>query len=213
MAEKTAQRVKPKGTAKTEMVIGTAAAKLSAASKAVLEAFSQSEKLVEIMDENALRIAHQEEQITNLAADYERAKAENDFNLQMEYRQGENEFAKGYLEKNDLVAVPNDEYTGLKDKYNTLKKDFDNKLATETAINRNTLEKEYNNQRNLDAANAKADAATKDATITQLNAQLMSAIETAASWKAQLEAQRAAETERAKHSQIGTLNLGGTGGR
>ncbi len=208
MAENATKRPAKTGTAKTEVIIGTAAGKMLAATRALTDAFAQSEKIVTLLEENSLKIADSEDKLAGLKTEYERTKAEQDFQLNLEYKTNEAEFANRYLQANGKVAVDHDTFNELKEDHDKLKRDFKSQLATETAIVKSQLEKDYASQKALDAANNGLKEAENVARIKSLETQLTAANNMVDVWKGQLEAERNAGIKRAEASQIGTLNVG-----
>lgn len=199
-----------KGTPKTELIIGTSAGKLNAAHKAILEALQQSDKLVEILNDNALKIADSEEKLVNLGVEYTQTKAENDFRLQMEWKQDRANLVNSHLTQEGLTAIPTDKLNSLNNELATLKNDFQQKLNKEVATITASVRKDYENTSALKDSEFKVKEAQNAATINQLQAQLTSAIETASMWKEQLIAEREAGIKRAEASSINSINVGTT---
>lgn len=204
----TAKRPTKVGTKITEVIIGSAAAKMQAATKAMVEAFNNSGKLETLLSEYSLKIADSEDKLAGLQLDYEHRKAENDFRLNLEYKTNEAEFAKRFLDENGKTAMDSEDLAELTESHNDLKKNFAQKVASEVNASRGIMEKDYLAAKALDAANYSLKEAENVAKIKALETQLSAANQMVEVWKGQLEAERAAGVKRAEASSIGTLNVG-----
>ena len=196
-----------KGTQKTEVIIGAAAAKMASASKQLKEAFGESEKLAAMLEDQALKVSDYEGKISELGLKYDQAKAEQDFKLQLEYKTDKSAFALSYLDEYGMLAVEKDEYNKIKNGYSSLRSEFDKRLSEKVNETRIQIEKDSATNTQLLKSEFNVKEAQNAANIKQLEAQLASAISTADMWKEQLIAERAAGVERARASSIGSVNV------
>lgn len=202
------------GSKTTEIIIGTAASKLTAATKALAEGYQQASKLGEIVEQSTLQVVQLEDQIGGLVTDYQQKKAQAEFDLDLAYKTNEKKFAEEYLQKNNLLAVGTADYSNLKNGYEDLQTNFETKVDAEVAKQKGYLTSQHQSEIKLKESEFKAKEAENVANIASLTAQLTaSKAETAQAWK-QLEAERTAAIERSKHGAIQGLTInGGTPGR
>lgn len=164
------------------------------------------------MGDYSLKVTTLEDKIGDLTTEYAQKKAEADFNLNLEYKTNEKEFAAKFLTANSLVAIPNEELNKLKSDLAAATADFDKKLNAETGKIKGILETQYANAQKIAEAEAKAKEAENIAQIDNLKAQLKFANEQAALLREALTAEREAGVERAKASAVGSISIGQPGG-
>ena len=81
-----------KGTKETEVIIGKAAAQLSAAVKGIAEAVKTAENLETVLGDYSLKVTNLKEEIGSLATEYAQKKADTQFNLNLEFKTNEKDF-------------------------------------------------------------------------------------------------------------------------
>lgn len=214
MAEATEKPVKKaasKGSKNTEIIVGQAAMKLTAATKALQEAVAASNNLEETIAQNVLKASTVEDQISDLKQTYAQQKAEMEFQLSLDYKTNKKAFADAFLNENGLTAVPTGDFNNLKEELEVTKKDFVAKVNSEVGKVKGMLENDYVQktkiaQLEFDSKQAETSArlSQKEDTIKFLNEQV-------AMWKGALDAERAAGVERSKAGAIGSINLGQQG--
>ena len=175
---------------KTEAIVGTAAAKLTAATTNLKSAVETATKLVEIVETQTLQIAVQEEKLANLTTEYTNKKNQQDIELRQAFQAEQKACADTYLNDNNLVAVDKTKYQELETSLTTLKSEFDAKLASEVGKAKGIATTEAANAAKLAEAEYKAKEAGNIAKIENLQAQLIAANNTADQWKTQLDEER-----------------------
>lgn len=202
--------VKPKkqvGTKTSEQIIGTAASKLSAASKSALDAFKQVEKLEEACEKATLKLTDTEQKIAALEVEYDQKLDQQKFKLDMEYKTNQASFANKYLSDNQLTAIKTGDLQTLQASLTTLKSEFDQKLNAEVGKAKGMMERDYQSKIDLKVAEFNTTQAQNAAQIESLKSQLAASITNADQWRKALEEEREAGVKRAQASSIGAVNL------
>lgn len=208
---KTAETPKKKGTVKTESIVGTGLSKMASATKQLVEATLQFEKLGELVQQNSLQIADQEQKIAELGVQFEETKRQKTIDLDLLMKEQGLAAASRIYAEQGKVAIDKDEYESLKLKAfrneEELKKTVDEAVAAATSAMKRSHEAELKlKDAEFKAAQADDKAQLKNAAeqVTLLTAQVKS-------WQEQLTDERKASTERAKASAIGSVNLAPAG--
>ena len=202
---------KAKGTPKTEAIIGAASNKIVTATKSLNDAVAAALKLTQTLDENALKIADQEEKLQNLQTEYANKRTQQHIDLDLAYKADQKQFAEQYLAANTLVAVEKDEYVSLQQELEELKQNFNDKVRTEVGKAEGIANSRAKAAEELAQARYEAKEAGNLAEIKNLQAQLNFANQQISVWKTQLDEERKAGVERAKASAIGTVSVTGAG--
>jgi hypothetical protein len=202
---------KAKGTAKTEAIIGAASNKIVTATKSLNDAVATALKLTETLDENALKIADQEEKLANLQTEYQNKRTQQHIDLDLAYKADQKQFADQYLGANGLVAVEKDEYVALQQEVEDLKQNFAEKVKAEIGKAEGIANSKAKAAEELAQAKYEAKEAGNLAEIKNLQAQLNFANQQIQVWKTQLDEERKAGVERAKAGAVGTISVTGTG--
>lgn len=200
-----------KGNKTTELIVGTAALKMQTASKNLNDAMVHAMKMTEVLETTTLKVSDMEQKIEDLAVEYGKRKSQAEFDLELEFKTNEKRFAENYLTSNNLLAVSNEEYNGLRDKYTILQQEFEQKLNAEINKSKGILENNYNNATKLKEAEFTAKEAQNAARITSLESQLTAAISQADQWRTALDDERKAGVQRAQASAVGNINVTGPG--
>ncbi len=204
MSEQTKQ--KPKGTSKTETIIGAAANKYTAVTKGLKDAVAEALKMTDLMDGYALQIADQEEKLANLKQEFENRRTQNKIDLDLAYKADQATLAEAYLNNNGLVAVKRDEYSDLQQEVADLKQNFADKVRSEVGREKAIAESRLDNEKKLFEAQYQAKEAQNLAKIQNLESQLAFANKASENWEKQLNAERQASIERSKN-QSATVNV------
>lgn len=202
---------KAKGTAKTEAIIGAASNKIVTATKSLNDAVATALKLVETMDDNALKIADQEEKLANLNTEYNNKKTQQTIDLELAYKSDKKAFVDQYLVDNGLVYVEKAKYDFLEQSVTEWEEKFDEKVSAEVGKAKGMAQREAENAQKLAEATYQAKEAQNLAKIQNLEAQLKFANEQTQHWQNQLNEERKASVERAKASAVGSITVAGQG--
>lgn len=207
MSDQAGQKQKAKGTKVTESIIGAASNKMVSATKALNDAVAQAVKLSSTMDENALKIADQEEKLTNLQTEYSNKRAQGKIDLDLAFKADQKTFVDKYLSENGLCSVPTDEYSELKLVNGEWETKFEEKVREETSRAYANAKRDSENEKKLLDAQYQAKEAQNLAEIKNLQSQLSFASQQAKQWETQLNAERQASVERAKAGAVGNINV------
>lgn len=202
---------KAKGTAKTEAIIGAASNKIVTATKSLNDAVSTALKLVETLDDNALKIADQEEKLSNLNTEYSNKKTQQTIDLELAYKADKKRFVDEYLTDNGLVYVEKAKYDALAESVTEWEEKFNDKVNAEVGKATGMARREAENAQKLAEANYQAKEAQNLAKIQNLEAQLQFANQQTTHWQNQLNEERKASVERAKASAVGSITVAGQG--
>ncbi len=203
---------KPKGTPKTEAVIGTAATKLSAAVKSILEAAQIAPKLEEQLTAYNLKVTDLEGKIAGLQQEYDNKKQQHEIDLGLQFKAAQRKFAEAFLTENGQIAVIVEEDKKVKEELAALKASFNDEVSKKVAAATNAIQSNVDNKIKLLEAEYKAKEAGNIAEIANLKSQLAFANDMANKWETQLNDERKASVERSK-SQSATVNVAGQSGR
>lgn len=202
---------KAKGTAKTEAIIGAASNKIVTATKSLNDAVSTALKLVDTLDENALKIADQEEKLANLNTEYSNKKTQQTIDLELAFKADKKRFVDEYLVENGLVYVEKAKYDSLEQAVVEWEEKFQEKVHAEVGKAKGMAERDAQNAQKLAEANYLAKEAQNLAKIQNLESQLGFANQQTAHWQNQLNEERKASVERAKASAVGSITVAGQG--
>lgn len=203
---------KPKGTQKTETIIGTAATKLSAAVKGIQDAAQTATKLEEQLTTYNLQVTDLEGKISSLEQEYANKKQQHEIDLGLAYKAGQRQFAEKFLSEAGYIAVVVEEDKKVREELAALKANFEKEVSAKVAAATNSINSNVDNKIKLLEAEYKAREASNIAKIEQLTQQLEFANNMAAKWETQLNDERKASIERSK-SQSATVNVAPTNGR
>jgi len=213
MSEQAQQaKQKAKGTKVTELIIGAASNKMVSATKALNDAVASAVKLTETLDENALKIADQEEKLQNLQQEFNNKKTQNKIDLDLAYKADQKEFADKYLTTNSLVAVDRKEYEELQQEIAEWEEKFQEKVNAEVGKANGIAASRIEQEKKLVEAQYQAKEAQNLAKIQNLEAQLAFVTQQAKTWESQLNSEREASIERSKN-QSAVVNVAGQNGR
>lgn len=202
---------KAKGTPKTEVIIGAASNKIVTATKSLNDAVATALKLVDTLDDNALKIADQEEKLSNLNTEYSNKKTQQTIDLELAYKADKKRFVDEYLTENGLVYVERAKYDSLEQSVAEWEEKFAEKVNAEVGKAKGMAQREAESAQKLAEANYQAKEAQNLAKIQNLEAQLKFANEQTAHWQTQLNEERKASVERAKASAVGSITVAGQG--
>lgn len=209
----TTQKPAAKGNRTTEIIIGSAAAKLETAVKAMNTAVVEVGKLEEKAQAHTLKVTDLEDKIGSLEQDLKNKTAQNKIELQQAYDADQKAFADKYLQSQGMTAIGTDELEELKADLEEATDKMSENVNKAVGAATSALKKEHDAADALAKMTFEKKEAENTAKITQLEAQVKFLTEQVGYWKKALEDERAAGVERAKASSIGTLNVGSSTGR
>lgn len=199
---------KNKGNKNTEIIVGTAAVKLSQAVKAITEAVIQVSHLDEKMQEGTLKVTDLEDKIGSLKQEFENRATQNKIDLQLQFDADKEGFAMTYLMSKSKVALPLTELNELEAKLETAIRDKDKEVSKAVGIATGKMESDHKNEIALKDLNYQMKEANNLAELAQCRKECTFLEGQVTHWQKALEAERLAGVERAKAGQIGTLNVG-----
>lgn len=199
-----------KGNKTTELIIGTASTKLTAAINGFQSAVETVNKLPEVVQEYTLKVTDLEDKIGGLEQDFKNKTAQNKIDIEQQYQADKLEFVGKWLKDNGVTTIDSQKLTDMETTISTnaatLEASVKQAEARATAIANSTATQNLKIQQ---LEHEKKEAANQ-AEIAQLKAQNAFLEKQCAGWEKALDAERAAATERAKYGAINTLNVGGT---
>lgn len=193
---------KPKGTQKTEAIIGTAATKLSAAVKGIQEAAQTATKLEEQLTAYNLQVSDLEGKIAGLETEYSNKKQQHEIELGLQFKAAQKQFAQSFLNENGMIAVIVEEDNKVKEELAALKQNYKQDVQAQVAAATNSIQKEVDNKIKLLESEYKAKEAGNIAEIANLKSQLAFANSMAEKWEAQLKDEREASVKRSANSAV-----------
>jgi archaellum component FlaG (FlaF/FlaG flagellin family) len=198
----------PKGTKTTEVILGSAAAKLTTGVKALSDMMNEVMKLENTVQENLLIISDQEDKIASLAINLKNAVAQNKIELQQAFDSNQESFVNAWLTENEMTAISNEELQDFRNAITQAKEATEKEVKTQVAIVTNTLTSRHaSEKREYELQFAAKEAETK-AALSQKEEKIKFLQEQVDAWKKALEDEREASVKRAQASQIQNLNVG-----
>lgn len=199
-----------KGSKTTEIIIGSAAAKLTNAVAGMRNAVIEVEKLEGRANDATLQVVNLEDQIGSLKSELSNQKSQNQLELKLAYESDKQSFVSQFLAEKDSKMVSNEEWQKVNNDLYIAKNEQDRAINTAVASATNALKSAHANEIKVAELQHASKEAANNAEITQLKNQNKFLEEQVTMWKAALDAERAAGIERAKAGAINTLNVGGT---
>ena len=157
-----------KGNKTTEIIIGSAAAKLAQATTNLKQAVEAAGGIIAIVDDSTLKVTNLEMQIADLELEFKQKKAKMAFDLDLEFNKDKDEYVSKYVGSKGLVIVTNDEFSKTQTELTKLKGDLQSEINSKVHAATGALTKEHNNAimiKDLQHANKEAD---NNAKINQL---------------------------------------------
>lgn len=211
MAEvKQAPAKKANGNKTTEIIIGTAATKLTAGLSSFSSVIDTINKLPEVVGEYTLKVTDLEDKIGGLDQEFKNKVAQNQIEIKQAFERDKESFVSGWLQSKGLETISSTEATQLREA--VANADANLEAAVKAAEGRATAIEKSNSANALKIANLEHEKKEADntATIKQLQQQNQFLEQQMKNLQSLLDSQMKNETERAKYAQISTLNIGGT---
>lgn len=199
-----------KGNKTTEVIIGAASSRMEAAVKSLLAVAPEVEKLQKTISQSTLEVVNLEDTIGALKQDLVNKTSQNKIELEQAYNADQKSFADKYLNQNRLVAVAENDLTGLRNDLEEALNKRDEAVSKAVNAATSSMKKDHDAADALAKMTFEKKEAENAAKITQLEAQVKFLGEQVGYWKLALEAEQKAGIERAKAASIGTLNVGNT---
>lgn len=200
-----------KGNKNTEIILGSAAIKLEAAVKSILGAAQEVSSLDSRAAECTLKVSDLEDQIGGLQSELSNQKAQNKFELDLQFKADKKSFAEMWLLENNMTYLPSNDLQDLKNKLAKATSEVSQTVNAAVGAATSSLNTKHEAELKMKGLEYQTSEATNLATISQLKAEVEIWKGQAASWQKALDAERTAGVERSKSGAIGTLNLGGNG--
>jgi len=211
MSEVQAKVPAKKGNKTTEIIIGSAASRMEAAVKALLQVAPEVEKLKTTLNSGTLEVVNLEDKIGALKQDLTNKVAQNKIELQQAYDADQKAFVDNYLQRNKLVAILETKMDELHDSLDEATTKMSENISKAVNAATSAMKKDHDNADALAKMTFEKKEAENTAKITQLESQVKFLTEQVGYWKKALEDERVAGVERAKAASIGTLNVGQSG--
>lgn len=211
--EQTAKAPQKKGNKTTELIIGTAAAKMESGIKTLLQVVPTIEKLNETILTGTLEVSNLEDKIGGLKQDFINKAAQNKIELQNAYDTDRKEFVDKWLADNDMAVIEVDELGKLNSDLRDAQQTMDNAVKTAVASATGAMKKDNDNAMSLLKLEHEKKEAENKAEITQLRNQVSFMEKQCKMLEDQLTAERTAGVQRAQASSIGSINVGDSGKR
>ena len=187
---------KPTGTKTTEIIIGQSATNLQRGLESLRKLSSDLEQFVTHIEQITLKVADLEVRIEKLTSEFNEKRRSAEVTFQNDMKQFEMETVNMVLESQNKVAISDEEHRG----YQTLRAEFDKKVAEAVNSRVQSLSLEHKNQLELLKANNERDNAQKDAQVLVLKDKIDMLQSQVVSYENMITENRKAETERAKAS-------------
>jgi hypothetical protein len=202
MAPKTEVKTAPKGTPKSEAILGTASVKLGSGVKALEEMVQTISKLPEQIADNLLIISDQENKIAEQALTLKNNIAQNKIELGQAYQADRASYVTEWLKDNGKVAIDETELDELREELSEAEKATDAAVKKEVAIVANSMTSKFAAEKREMELTFKAQEAQNVAQLAQKDEKIKFLEGQVQSWMDALTKEREASVERARASSI-----------
>lgn len=199
---KTEVKTAPKGTQKSEAILGTASVKLGTGVKVLAEMMIEIGKLPEQIEGNLLIISDQEAKIAEQALTLKNNIAQNKIELDQAYQRDKVDFVTTWLRENNMAAIKISELEELKNELSEAEKATDAAVKKEVAIVTNSLTRNFESSKKEMELTFKAQEASNVAQLAQATEKIKFLEGQVESWKTALDKEREASVQRAQASSI-----------
>lgn len=197
-----------KKSATTEIVLGQAAQNITKAVHELKAATEAVGKLSTLGEELTLLVANKEEAIAALDVQYAEKARQADVDLELSMKANTERVVTSYLTETGKIAIAKSEYTALQKELTDTKAGADAETKKQVAQVSHTLKSQYENDIRFIHSENKALAADHASKIGVLAEKNKFLEEQVSKLFTQLDAERAAGTERAKAGSVGSINVG-----
>lgn len=207
-----------KGTAKkqtqsTEVILGTAATKLTRGLEELKNVGSVLGELASKAETLTAEIAQKEERTAALDVEFAEKKRQAEVSLKLEMQANSEQAVTTILNSQNKIAIDQTEYQGTLNALKNLRADFDKDVQTKVGQAVDQAKKEWESEKKLMEATANAQEAQIKAELSQKEDQIEFLQSQIQDWKDALKAEREAGVERSKAGAVGTINVSGAGGK
>jgi uncharacterized coiled-coil protein SlyX len=193
----------------SEIVLGQATGNFKKSITELLSVVESIKGLETKVEDLTLQIANKEQTIQELDVKIAEQEIASKLDLDLRMKQNAEAVVLEYLRNSGKAAITNQELSALKTEVETLKKEMSTTIAKEVAIATNSLKSTYESEKKLLIAEHRASEAQNTAQISSLEEKVEFLQEQANMWKEQLVSERQASVDRAKASQINSINVSG----
>jgi len=197
-----------KASATTEMVLGTAAQQITKVVAEMNSAAATLNELTSKAEDLTLQVANKESQIAELDVLYVEKARQAEVNFDIEMKANADRVIADVLKANNKVAIPVSELTALQKELSDTKANAEAETKKQVAQVANSLKSQYENDIRFLQSENKAVAAENASKIAVSGEKNKFLEEQVAKLYQQLDAERAAGTERAKAGSVGQINVG-----
>jgi len=198
-----------KGTAKTEAIIGAAAAKLATAVANAQAAVSELQGMNESLEAKTLAHANMESQIAALEQDKINKVAQNELEIGLQFKADQQKYVTQFLGDQGLVAIPATEHQSLKTQVETLNKDMEANITERVNAATEQIKSEYDQQAKIAELTYSTKEAQNVAQIQFMQERINALQVENENWRTALDEQRKASVEMVRSSAVGTINVSG----
>lgn len=202
MAKTEVKVAAPKGTQKSEAILGTASVKLGTGVKALEEVVETISKLPQQIADNLLIISDQENKIDEQALELKNSIAQNKIELGQAYESDKQGFVEVWLKENEKVAIDQSEFEELREELSEAEKATEAAVKREVAIVTNTLTRNFESAKKEYELTYAAKEAQNLAALSQKDEKISFLEKQVAAWQKALEDEREASIKRAQASSI-----------
>lgn len=192
----------PKGTVKTEVILGSAAAKLNTGIKALADMMRELGSMQERIDENILVISNQEDKMESLKTELKNLIAQNKIEIQQAYDSDKEGFVKVWLEENNSIQMDKDTLKIMEQKLQQAQDTLDAEVRKQVAVVTNSMTARHTAELEKKTLEFTAKEAQNTAALAQKEEKIKFLEEQVAAWKKALENEQDAGIKRAQASTI-----------
>lgn len=204
---------KPVGNKTTEVILGSAAAKIQAAVVSLNSAIEVVGKLDEKANESVLQVSNLEDKIGALTQDLANKTAQNKIEVEQAYNADKEAFVDKYLHERKLETIDANELEELKDKVARAEENTANAVRSAVGTAVGIEQSKSASALKIAELGFAAKEAQNTAEINQAKSQIKFLEEQVQMWKGALDDERKAGVERSKAGAVGTINVGQPGQR
>lgn len=197
-----------KGNKTTELIIGSAAAKVEAAVKSLLNVAPEVAKLQTTINQSTLEVVNLEDKIGSLKQDYANKVAQNKIEIEQQFKADEKAFVDNWMRSNGMTCLPAADLSRMKTDLTEATQNVQETVNKAVNAATSAMKKDHDNATAMAKLEFEKKEADNKASIVQLTDKVEFLEEQVSYWKQALEEERKAGVERAKASSIGTLNVG-----
>jgi|ERR1035437_2702601 hypothetical protein len=197
-----------KKSATTELVLGQAAQNITKAVAELKTATESVNKLGTLGEELTLLVANKEEAIAALDVEFAEKKRQKEVELELDFKASKENVVTSFLNEQNKVAVAKSDLVSLQKELSDTKANADAVTKKEVAIVAHSLKSQYENEIKLIQSENNTKSVENTSKIGTLTEQKTFLEQQVTKLYQQLDAERAAGTERAKAGSVGSINVG-----